>query len=162
MDIGDVVEAADTLDSLPREALESELTAFAAHLSAAERRWLALEAEFDRRELHLEWGCHTCAAWLSWRCGLDPRSAREKVRVARALDGLPLVGAEFGKGRLSYSKVRALTRIATPENEQSLVDVALLFREAGHREADPSDQLDNVRLGFGAARILVVDQRYAF
>ena len=52
-------------------------------------------------------------------------SAREKVRVARALDGLPLVGAEFGKGRLSYSKVRALTRVATPENEKSLVDVAL-------------------------------------
>jgi hypothetical protein len=59
--------------------------------------------------------------WLSWHCGLDLRAAREKVRVAHALDELPVVRAEFAAGRLSYSKVRAITRVATPANEAELV-----------------------------------------
>lgn len=128
---GDVDFAA--LDAVPLEHLAAELTEFSAHLSAAECRWLLLVAEFDRREAYLEWGCWNCAAWLAWQCGLAPRAARERVRVARALETLPLVTAEFAKGHLSYSKVRALTRIATPENEEDLVGVAL-SANASHLE----------------------------
>jgi hypothetical protein len=64
------------------------------------------------------WGCISCAHWLNWQCGLDLRSARHKVRVARALEGLPLLRAAFAAGRLSYSKVRAITRVATPEDTE--------------------------------------------
>jgi hypothetical protein len=106
---------------MPLERLEAEITELAGHLAAAECRWLLLIAEFDRREGHAHWGCQTCAHWLSWHCGLAPRAARERVRVARALESLPLITAAFAAGRLSYSKVRALTRVATPDNEAELV-----------------------------------------
>ncbi len=62
--------------------------------------------------------------WLGWHCGLDARAAREKLRVGHALEDLPLITEEFAAGRLSYSKVRALTRIATPTNEADLVMLA--------------------------------------
>jgi hypothetical protein len=112
---------APTLDAMPLERLEAELTELAGHLAAGECRWLELVAEYDRRNGHETWGCRTVAHWLSWHCGLDMRAAREKVRVAHALAELPLVRAEFSAGRLSYSKVRAITRVATPANEADLV-----------------------------------------
>jgi HNH endonuclease len=71
------------------------------------------------------WECQSCAAWLSWQVGLDIRAAREKVRVARALEQFPVISVGMATGQLSYSKVRAITRIATPECEQALVDMAL-------------------------------------
>jgi hypothetical protein len=86
---------------------------------------LVLVAEFDRREAYRAWGCRTAAFWLSWKCGLDLRSAQEKLRVARALATCPQVVEAFAAGRLSYSKVRAITRIVTPENEEELVSLAL-------------------------------------
>jgi hypothetical protein len=70
-------------------------------------------------------GFLSCAHWLSWRTGIDLGAAREKVRVARALPGLPLIGEALRRGRISYAKVRAITRVATPETEQRLLDVAL-------------------------------------
>ncbi|MEX1006366.1 MAG: DUF222 domain-containing protein [Acidimicrobiia bacterium] len=121
-------------EALVTERLEAEITTLAAHLTAAECRWLLLVAEFDRREAWLQWGCRTCAFWLNWKCGLDIRSAQEKLRVARALDALPLVTEAFAAGRLSYSKVRAITRIATPENEEAMVDLAL-HATAAHVES---------------------------
>jgi hypothetical protein len=110
---------------LPLERLESEITELAAHVNAATCRWLCLVGEFDRREAWGEWGCKTCAAWLSWRCGLGPAAAREQLRVARCLAELPAVREVFGRGELSYSQVRALTRIATAETEADLVELAL-------------------------------------
>jgi hypothetical protein len=112
---------ATTNGTIPLERLEAEITALAGHLAAGECRWLRLVAEYDRRAGHETWGCPTVAHWLSWHCGLDMRSAREKVRVAHALEDLPLVREEFAAGRLSYSKVRAITRVATPANEEALV-----------------------------------------
>lgn len=94
------------------------------HLAAGECRWLLLVGEFDRRDGYEQWGCRSTAAWLSWHCGLDMRAAREKVRVARALEELPVITKEFSLGKLSYSKVRALTRVATPANETDLVMMA--------------------------------------
>jgi hypothetical protein len=108
----------------PLEQLEAVICQSAANLTAAEHDWLLAVAEFDRREGWKLWECQSCAAWLSWQVGLDMRAAREKVRVARALEQFPSIAAAMATGTLSYSKVRAITRIATPECEQALVEMA--------------------------------------
>src|SRR3982074_519006 len=88
----------------------------------ATARLLELIREFDARG---GWntGFRSCAAWLSWRVGLDLGAARERVRVARALATLPRLARALARGELSYAKVRALTRVATPETEARLVAV---------------------------------------
>ena len=105
--------------------LESQITELAGHLNAASYRWLVLIAEFDRREGWADGSTPSCAHWLGWKCGIDRGAAREKVRVARALEVLPLISAAMARGALSYSKVRALTRVATPETEDMLLMIAL-------------------------------------
>jgi hypothetical protein len=105
--------------------LEAQITELAGHLNAANNRWLKLIAEFDRRQGWSDGFTHSCAHWLSWKCGLDLGAAREKVRVARALESLPLVATAMSRGELSYSKVRAITRVATPATEEGLLNVAL-------------------------------------
>jgi len=104
------------------DRLGDEIAELSAHLEAATARLLDRIREFDARG---GWnsGFRSCAHWLSWRVGLDPGAAREKVRVARALGTLPLMAAALARGELSYAKVRALTRIATPETEERLVNV---------------------------------------
>jgi hypothetical protein len=117
-------DASSELQDAPTDWIEREIGELAAHIAAAMCRWLELIAEFDRRGAHEAWGFHSCGAWVAWRCSIDPRSAREHMRVARALGDLPLVGKRFARGELSYSKVRAITRIATPEIEDELVEMA--------------------------------------
>ena len=105
---------------LPLDDLKDELAAQAAHMSAGMCRYLELVGECDRRGT----GWDSTAEFLAWRCGLTPRSAREHVRVARALEGLPLIREAFATGELSYSKVRALTRVRRPEKEGELLGFA--------------------------------------
>ncbi|HLX06561.1 MAG TPA: DUF222 domain-containing protein, partial [Thermoanaerobaculia bacterium] len=102
------------------EELGERIAELAAQISAATYELLAMLRDFDERG---GWnsGFRSCAHWLGWRVGLDLGAAREKVRVARALGALPLVSASMHRGEISYSKVRALTRIATPANEQDLL-----------------------------------------
>ena len=104
------------------ERLGDEIAVLCAHLDAATARLLDLIREFDARG---GWntGFLSCAAWLSWRVGLDRGAARERVRVARALGTLPRLAQALARGELSYSKVRALTRVATPETEERLLAV---------------------------------------
>jgi Domain of unknown function (DUF222)/HNH endonuclease len=105
--------------------LENQIIELAGHLNAANYRFLSLLAEFDRRK---GWNCRAtrdCAHWLNWKCGIDLGAAREKVRTARALWNLPLVSAAMERGEISYSNVRAITRVATPENEDYFVQIAL-------------------------------------
>lgn len=104
--------------------LADEITTLAAHIHAATCRWLLLVAEFDRREGWGDEGCKTCADWISWKCGLAPGAAREHVRVARRLEEMPVVQAVFARGELSYSKVRALTRVEDVADEDELVELA--------------------------------------
>ncbi len=106
------------------EALGEEICTLAAHISAATQRLLELLAEFDRRGGWKAGGHRSCAHWLHFRTGIDLGACREKVRVARALEGLPGTRASMGRGELSFSKVRALTRVATEETEQELVPIA--------------------------------------
>src|SRR6476469_1503107 len=109
----------------PLPELARAITAGAVRLAAATAAWLRLVAEFDERGGWHGYGIQSCGHWLAWQCGLSPGAAREHVRVARALRGLPLIEAAFAEGRLSYSKVRALTRIAEPDTDASLLEVAL-------------------------------------
>src|SRR5512134_1223814 len=104
------------------ERLGDEIAELSAHLEAATARLLTLIREFDARG---GWntGFRSCAHWLSWRVGLDLGAARERVRVARALGTLPLLAEALARGELSYAKVRALTRVATPETEARLLAV---------------------------------------
>lgn len=106
------------------EGLGEWIAAMAADLEAAMCRWLELVAEFDRREGWSLKGCSSCAAWVSWRCAVGPQAAREHVRVARRLGELPLVRDAFSRGELSYSKVRAITRVEDVAQEQELVELA--------------------------------------
>ena len=111
-------------DALSVEALESELTTLAGHLNAGSFRFLRLLAEFARREGYAGFGIASCAHWLSWKCGFGLVAAREKVRVARALEALPLISEAMRLGTLSYCKARAITRVATPANESLLLSIA--------------------------------------
>lgn len=88
-------------------------------------RWLALLAEYDRRDGWWSWGgVRSVAEWIAWRCSISPRAAREHLRVARALRELPMVAGAFARGELSYSKVRPLTRVATERTEADLIELA--------------------------------------
>ena len=97
------------------DALDREIVSLAARMSADEYRLLVMVREFDERGGWLKWGLSNCAEWLHFRCDLSLSAAREKIRVAHALKVLPAISAAFEQGTLSYSKVRALTRVATSE-----------------------------------------------
>jgi len=103
------------------ERLGESIAAISAQVDALTRRMLGELREFDRREGWALSGALSCAQWLSWRTGLAPGAARERVRVARRLGELPAVEAALERGELTYSKVRAMTRVATAENEANLV-----------------------------------------
>jgi 5-methylcytosine-specific restriction endonuclease McrA len=115
-----VVATHESMAELDR--LGDEIAELAVHLDAATARLLWLIREFDARG---GWnhGFRSCAHWLNWRVGLELGAAREHVRVARALGVLPRLTKALERGELSYSKVRALTRVATPETEERLIAV---------------------------------------
>jgi hypothetical protein len=105
--------------------LGSQITRLAGHINAANHCLLKLIGEFDRRKAWSGGGTvRSCAHWLNWKCGIALVAAREKVRVAHCLEELPQIDAAFAAGEISYSKVRAMTRVATPENEDYLLNIA--------------------------------------
>ena len=114
-----------TLPQREIRALEDQITELAAHIHAANYRFLTLIRKFDESAGWAEPGLRSCAHWLNWKCGIGMNAAREKLRVAHALGDLPRISASFSKGEISYSKVRAMTRVATPENEEYLLMIAL-------------------------------------
>src|SRR5690349_19925167 len=109
---------------VPLERVEAQICELAGHLAAATCRFLVLLADFDARRGWASWEMGSCAQWLSWKCQMSSGTAREHVRVARALRDLPVIRARFAAGRLSYAKVRALTRIAAPATEAGLAGLA--------------------------------------
>ena len=104
--------------------IEQELVSLASAIAASTCRFLLLVAEFDSRRLWARWECRSAAHWLSWRCGMSLTAAHEQVRVAHALRALPRVAARFAEGALSYSKVRAITRVAAAHDEDVWLDYA--------------------------------------
>ncbi len=124
---------------------EDELATLSAHMTAATARWLELVWE-----LHEEGECDDLAGYLAWRCGITGREAREYVRVAEALQELPATRAAFSRGELTFTKVRALTRVATAASEEGLLGLA---------EALTASQLERALRVF--RRIAVEDAREA-
>jgi hypothetical protein len=129
------------------EALGDEIATLAGRINAANQRLLTCIRRFDEIEEWGRQGALSCAHWLTWRIGLDPATAREKVRVARALGVLPKIDLAFSQGRLSYAQVRAVTRIAKPESEEMILEVALFTTGAqlericrGYRRASSMDK----------------------
>ena len=109
--------------STPVEHLGEAIADLAARIHAATYELLVMLGEFDDKS---GWnnGFLSCAHWLHWRTGIDLGAAREKVRVAKALPSLPLLSGALQRGEISYAKVRALTRIATPATEKRLLAIA--------------------------------------
>ena len=106
------------------QQLSDDITCLAAHLDAAMCRWLDLLREFDDWGGWAETGVKSLAHWLNWKCGMGLGTARERIRVARALADLPHTSARFRDGRISFSKVRAITRVATANNEDVFLNIA--------------------------------------
>lgn len=127
------------------EAIEAQITELAAHIAAARCRLVELLARYDEMGGWQRGGHASLAHWLNWRLGMGMGAARETVRVARALPELPTITAAFRVGALSYSKVRALTRVATPNNEAVLLKLA--------REGTAS-QLERILSGYRKAQSL--------
>ena len=153
-DVGVVeVDGAGGGGDVPLEVLEQKLTSWASNIAAAEAKWFVWLGDYVEREGWAEWGCLGAAHWLSWKCGMTPNAARERVRVATALRGLPLIAAAFGEGRLSYSKVRAVTRVANEFNEPDLADMALHATGA---------QLESICRGYRDSRSTVEAAAEAF
>src|SRR2546425_9672483 len=98
------------------DRLGDEIAELSAHLDAATAYLLDLIREFDARG---GWNTsfRSCAAWLSWRVGLDLGAARERVRGARALGTLPPVAHALAGGGVSFAEVRGLPPVAAPEAE---------------------------------------------
>ena len=104
--------------------LGERIAELAARINAAEARMMTLIADFDRRGGWRDGGYSSCAEWLAWRIGMKIGPARERVRTARALENLPRTADALADGSISYTKVRALTRVATPEREAELLEFA--------------------------------------
>jgi hypothetical protein len=143
-----------SLRGLSDERIEEEVCGLAAELAAMTARWLERLCEFVVRGIWADQGARTPAQWLSWKVGLAPSTAREHVRVALRLRELPRVRAVFEEGRLSFSKVRAITRFAVPEIEElalswadmstaaQMEQIAADFRTARRAAAPQEDPCD--------------------
>lgn len=106
------------------ERLGKRIAELNAYLTVTQALFLELLREFD---VELYWeaqGFKSCAHWLNCKCGLGMNAARERLRIAHALGKVSKIRAAFAEGRVSFSKVRAMTRIATPDNEDLLLNIA--------------------------------------
>jgi hypothetical protein len=107
------------------DELDAAIGRLVRQMNADSYRMLVLVREFDDRFGWKKWSFKSCAEWLAWRSSIGLSAAREKVRSAHALRALPAISAAFADGRLSYSKVRALTRVAHLHDEDLLLAYAL-------------------------------------
>ncbi|MEX2609494.1 MAG: DUF222 domain-containing protein, partial [Gemmatimonadota bacterium] len=152
----------EAIENDEMEELGNEIATIAAHIHAAEYQLLVKLAEFDRRQGWEVCGFRNCAAWLAFRTGMSTGACRERVRVARALEKLPRISAAMAGGELSFSQVRALTRVATPENEAELLEYAescsgdqLEVFLRGWRMHNARDERELARLRWEAREVVV-------
>jgi hypothetical protein len=130
----------------PIEELDRNILILCGRINTATYELLVLVREFDERAGWLKWGMQNCAEWLAWRCDFSMTTALEKVRVAHALKWLPAISQGFSTGTLSYSKVRALTRVANRHNENDLLSFALR-----HSAAHVAERCRELRCGTDAS-----------
>jgi len=112
------------------EELDAAIGKLTRQMNACNYQLMFMLREFDERGGWLKWSFTDCVSWLRWRCDLSANAARDKMRVAHALKPLPKMSKAFESGALSYSKVRSLTRIATVETEEELVEMGLKLSAA--------------------------------
>jgi hypothetical protein len=117
-------EIADTVTREQLDAIGQGIADLSLRIDVAKHELLTQLRKFDEHDGWANSGFLSLAAWLAWRIDIGPVAAREYVRVARALGELKLVDAAFAAGKLSYSKVRAITRVATPQTEQDFLDIS--------------------------------------
>jgi hypothetical protein len=136
------------------DELIAEITTLASHISAATARWLELILEFDDRSGWTPTGAKSLSHWVSYACSMSPAAAREHVRVARRLRELPHTAQAFARGELSYSKVRAITRVEELEREDELLALA---------RAASASQLERIVRGYRSCLAVERDaeQQYA-
>jgi hypothetical protein len=125
--------------------LDAEISRLCSRINAACYQLMLLIRQFDDRLGWAKWGYRNCAEWLAWRSGIGRSAAREQVRTAQALRDLPQISRAFAEGRLSYSKVRALTRAADAASEDALLAYAL--RATASQVEERCRQIRNVRPG---------------
>jgi hypothetical protein len=130
----------------PIEELDRNILNLCCRINSATCELLVLIREFDERGGWLKWGMKNCAEWLAWRCDLSMTTALEKVRAAHALKALPAISRSFSTGALSYSKVRALSRVANRQNEGQLLAFALR-----HSAAHVAERCRELRCGSEAS-----------
>ena len=135
-----------SIELTPIEVLDRNILNLCNRINVATYELLVLIREFDERCGWLKWGMHGCSEWLAWRCDFSMTTALEKVRVAHALKALPAVSHRFSTGELSYSKVRALTRVANRQNENELLAFALR-----HSAAHVAERCRALRCGSDAS-----------
>jgi hypothetical protein len=119
------LDSADSIENSTVDELDAAIGRLVRQMNSECYRMLVLVREFDDRFAWRKWNYKTCAEWLAWRSEISLSAAREKVRTAHALRSLPAISAAFAEGRLSYSKVRALTRVADLRQEDLLLAYAL-------------------------------------
>jgi hypothetical protein len=148
-------------DLLPIDDLDRAIVTLAARINAETYELLVLIRQFDERAGWLQWGLGNCAEWLHYRCDFSMNAAREKVRVAHAMKTLPDIAAAFSSGRLSYSKVRAMTRVVGAHNEEELLSFALKTTTARVEErcrelrCGTVDSLDGAQRAFASRSLRV-------
>ena len=106
------------------EQLGNRIAELNAYITVAQAEFLELLREFDTQRYWEELGFTSCAHWLNFKCGIGFNAARERLRMAHALVDLPKIRMAFAEGTLSFSKVRAMTQVATPDNEDLLLNIA--------------------------------------
>ncbi len=119
-----VIPFESPLDRSAGLELGNRIAELNAYLNVAQAEFLEFLCEFDEQRYWEDAGFTSCAHWLNFKCGIGFNAARERLRMAHALVGLPKIRAGFAKGTLSFSKVRAMTRVATSENEDLLLNIA--------------------------------------
>ncbi len=137
--------------------LEDTIVKLAERINVAQHEFLTAIREFDTRQGWRTCGLNSCTEWLNLRCGIVPATAREKLRTAHALFDLPHLSNAFAQGELSYSNVRALTRAANPDNEESLARWAI--GKTALQVEDHSRKLRNVQAGQRADAQRIQEER---
>jgi hypothetical protein len=131
--------------------LADALDRAAAVMVAASAEALRVVAAFDRRVLWKRDGATSMSSWLAGRYGLAWGTAREWVRVAHALEGLPRITDAYASGRLSWDQLRPLTRFATSETDRRWAErapglrPASLWREARRHELVRAREAEQTR-----------------
>src|SRR2546423_5885240 len=122
------MEGGHIMEPTSSDAVGRTLVAGRRRLDAQEAEWFAALAEFDYRGGWAMDGHLSCVSWLVHFCGMARATAKEKLRVALELARRPVLAAAHAAGEVSYSKVRALTRIenASAETDQALLVAAQL------------------------------------